>query len=64
MSWFCIHHHAYSSNYYSPPEAYCDYEDKMDIEVMSCDDCPYCYSEEDYEADRADYLYDTYRDFL
>ena len=60
MSYFCVHEHSYSGNYYEPPEFSCDYED----EGYDCDECPYRYSKEDLEADRADMLYDMYKDFV
>ena len=53
MDWDCIHYHG--SHY----EGWCD----MRVDV-GCDECPYRYTEEDYENDLADYKYDTYRDFL
>lgn len=54
---FCIHMKIWSGSYYEPPEACCELDSEYD-----CDDCPYCYSKEDYECDCADYEYDRYRD--
>lgn len=61
MSAACIHFKSYPGTLYEPPEAWCDIDEDGEYD---CESCPHRYSEEDYEADRADFLYDLYRDSL
>ena len=53
----CVHLDYFRGSLFEPGEFVCDlgYED--------CMDCPYCYTREDYEYDRADFLYDINNDF-
>ena len=60
MSWYCVHERIYPGTLYEPPESWCDIDD----DCCCGDDCPHRYSREDYEADRADYEYDMYRDSI
>ena len=57
MSWDCVHEKRWPGNYYEPPEIWCELNPEHD-----CENCPYYYSEEDYEADKADFLYDMQKD--
>ena len=53
MSWYCIHNKS-SDN---------PYEINCDIDINNnCENCPYQYSQEDYEGDLIDFQYELYND--
>ena len=54
----CIYRKTWTGNFYEQPEAWCSLD--YDI-VYDCENCPYYYSKEDYEADRTDYEYEKYK---
>ena len=62
MSYFCVHEMFYSGTYYDPPEFWCGsgYDDKYECG----EDCPYRYSQEDFDGDRANYEYEALRDSI
>lgn len=57
MSYFCIYEHVLEGSYYEPSEMWCEIDANHD-----CENCSFRYSKEDYEDDRADLLYDNYKD--
>lgn len=57
MSYFCIYEHVSKGSYYEPSKIWCEIDANH-----SCKDYPFHYSKEDYEDDRADFLYDNYKD--
>ena len=55
----CVYKEAWGGSRYEPPESWCSFG--YDV-AHDCENCPYYYSKEDYEADRADFEYDRYKD--
>ena len=53
----CVYEEAWGGSRYEPSESWCSRGYDHD-----CENCPYYYSKEDYEADRADFEYDRYED--
>ena len=61
MNWYCIHKKTWPGTYYEPPESWCELNPNDDYD---CENCPYRYSKEDFDADRADYEYEKYKDSI
>jgi hypothetical protein len=55
----CIYKKGWGGSRYEPSESWCNFG--YDV-VHDCEKCPFYYSKEDYEADKADFEYDRYKD--
>ena len=55
----CIYKKGWDGSRYEPSVSWCNFG--YDV-VHYCEECPFYYSKEDYEADKADFEYDRYED--